>query len=69
MSLAYRTLFRNKVRPLLSAAGAARSVMLILVPNGFSSGVYGRPSSYLRNPEVVLDDSTSDTGSGGVRKV
>jgi hypothetical protein len=43
MSLGYRNLFQNKVRLLLSAAGVALSVMLILVLNGFLSGVDGRP--------------------------
>ena len=35
MSLARRNLFQNKVRLLLSAAGVALSVILILVLNGF----------------------------------
>jgi hypothetical protein len=39
MSLARRNLFQNKVRLLLSAAGVALSVMLILILNGFLSGV------------------------------
>ncbi len=43
MSLAYRTLFQNKGRLLVSAAEVARSVMLIPVVSGFSDGVYSRP--------------------------
>ena len=47
MSLARRNLFQNKTRLLLSAAGVALSVMLILVLNGFLSGVYRQATAYL----------------------
>lgn len=40
MSLARRNLFQNKVRLFLSASGVALALMLILVLNGFLSGVY-----------------------------
>jgi putative ABC transport system permease protein len=49
MFLALRNLFQNKVRLLLSAAGVALSVMLILVLNGFLSGVYRQATAYLDN--------------------
>ena len=49
MSLARQNLFQNKVRLLLSAAGVALSVMLILVLNGFLSGVYKQATAYLDN--------------------
>lgn len=47
MSLARRNLFQNKTRLILSAAGVALSVMLILVLNGFLSGVYRQATAYL----------------------
>jgi putative ABC transport system permease protein len=47
MSLARRNLFQNKTRLLLSAAGVALSVMLILVLGGFLSGVYRQATAYL----------------------
>ena len=47
MSLARRNLFQNKTRLLLSAVGVALSVMLILVLNGFLSGVYRQATAYL----------------------
>ncbi|MEW6636516.1 MAG: ABC transporter permease [Actinomycetota bacterium] len=49
MSLARCNLFQNKVRLLLSAAGVALALMLILVLNGFLSGVYKQASAYLDN--------------------
>src|SRR5829696_7633106 len=49
MSLAYHNLFQNKVRLLLSAAGVAMSVMLILVLGGFLGGVYTQATAYLNN--------------------
>ena len=49
MSLAYRNLLQNEVRLLLSVAGIALSVMLILILNGFLSGVYDQATAYLDN--------------------
>ena len=49
MSLARRNLFQNKTRLLLSAAGVALALMLILVLNGFLSGVYKQATAYLDN--------------------
>lgn len=49
MALAYRNLFQNKVRVLLSATGIALSVTLILILNGFLSGVYRQATAYLDN--------------------
>jgi protein-S-isoprenylcysteine O-methyltransferase Ste14 len=40
MSLAQRNLFQNKARLSLSAVGVALSVMLILILNGFLTGVH-----------------------------
>jgi hypothetical protein len=48
MSLARQNLFQNKVRLLLSAVGVALSVMLILILNGFLSGVYTQATAYSR---------------------
>ena len=47
MSLARQNLFQNRLRLLLSAVGVALSVMLILILNGFLSGVYKQASAYL----------------------
>src|SRR5215203_560290 len=47
MSLAQRNLFQNKVRLSLSAVGVALSVMLIL--NGFLTGVNRQATAYLDN--------------------
>jgi len=63
MSLARRNLFQNKVRLLLSAAGVALSVMLILVLNGFLSGVYRQATAYLDNSPgsvVVIQEGIRD---------
>ena len=49
MSLACRNLFQNKTRLVLSIAGVGLSVTLILVLNGFLSGVYRQASAYLDN--------------------
>lgn len=49
MLLAYRNLFQNMVRLLLSATGVALSVTLILILNGFLSGVYKQATAYLDN--------------------
>src|SRR5215208_4507483 len=49
MSLAQRNLFQNKVRLFLSAVGVALSVMLILILNGFLTGVHRQATAYLDN--------------------
>jgi hypothetical protein len=49
MSLAQRNLFQNKVRLSLSAVGVALSVMLILILNGFLTGVNRQATAYLDN--------------------
>lgn len=49
MSLAQRNLFQNKVRLSLSAVGVALSVMLILILNGFLTGVHRQATAYLDN--------------------
>lgn len=59
MSLARRNLFQNKVRLFLSASGVALALMLILVLNGFLSGVYKQATAYLDNTSgsvVVAQD-------------
>jgi hypothetical protein len=48
MSLVRQNPFQTKVRLLLSATGVAPWVMLILVLNGFSSGVYAQATAYFR---------------------
>ena len=49
MPLAQRNLFQNKVRLSLSAVGVALSVMLILILNGFLTGVHRQATAYLDN--------------------
>jgi ABC-type lipoprotein release transport system permease subunit len=49
MSLAQRNLYQNKVRLSLSAVGVALSVMLILILNGFLTGVHRQATAYLDN--------------------
>ena len=47
MSLARRNLFKDKTRMALSVGGVALAVMLILVLNGFLTGMYRQITSYL----------------------
>jgi putative ABC transport system permease protein len=47
MSLAYRNLFQDKIRLVLSVGGVALAVMLILVLKGFLSGMNRQITSYL----------------------
>jgi putative ABC transport system permease protein len=49
MLLARRNLFRDRTRFLLSVAGVAVSIGLILVLAGYRSGVYRQASAYLDN--------------------
>ncbi|MBI3745757.1 MAG: ABC transporter permease [Chloroflexi bacterium] len=49
MLLARRNLFRDRTRFLLSVAGVAVSIGLILLLAGYRSGVYGQASAYLDN--------------------
>jgi len=65
MSLARQNLFQNRLRLLLSAVGVALSVMLILILNGFLSGVYKQASAYLDHSpgSVVVVQGVSRTSS------
>jgi putative ABC transport system permease protein len=55
MSLAGRNLLKDKTRMVLSVGGVALSVMLILVLNGFLTGMYRQITSYLdRSPGSVV---------------
>ncbi|HSK87556.1 MAG TPA: hypothetical protein VK880_04325, partial [Anaerolineales bacterium] len=47
MSLAYRNLFQDKTRLVLSIGGVALAVMLILVLKGFLAGMNRQITSYL----------------------
>lgn len=49
MSLARRNLLQDKTRLVLSIAGVAVSIMLILILNGFLSGVYRQVAAYMDN--------------------
>ncbi|HBG74726.1 MAG: hypothetical protein A2X25_11885 [Chloroflexi bacterium GWB2_49_20] len=49
MSLAHRNLFQDKTRLLLSVAGVALAVMLILILSGFLAGMNHQITSYLNN--------------------
>lgn len=49
MSLARRNLLKDKTRMALSVGGVALAVMLILVLNGFLTGMYLQITSYLDN--------------------
>jgi len=55
MSLARRNLLQNKTRLALSVGGVALAVMLILVLNGFLTGMYRQITSYLdRSPGSIV---------------
>lgn len=56
MSLARRNLLKDKTRMALSVGGVALAVMLILVLNGFLSGIYRQITSYLdhSNGSIVV---------------
>ena len=49
MLLARRNLAHDRIRLLLSIAGVALSVMLILLLSGYLSGIYRQASAYLEN--------------------
>jgi putative ABC transport system permease protein len=49
LSIAIKNLLQDKIRVLLSATGVALAVMLILILNGFVSGLYQQVSAYLDN--------------------
>lgn len=51
-SLALRNLLERKTRFLLSVTGVALSIALILILNGFLSGVYSQVTAYLDNTPV-----------------
>jgi putative ABC transport system permease protein len=55
MYLARRNLLKDKTRMLLSVAGVALAVMLILLLNGFLDGLYRQITSYLdRSPASLV---------------
>ncbi|OGO15504.1 MAG: hypothetical protein A2Z14_01645 [Chloroflexi bacterium RBG_16_48_8] len=54
ISVAVKNLLQDKVRILLSATGVALAVMLILVLNGFVTGLYQQVSAYLDNSPGTL---------------
>lgn len=49
MRLAWRNLFRDRMRFVLSVLGVAVSIGLILLLSGYRSGVYAQASAYLDN--------------------
>jgi putative ABC transport system permease protein len=61
--LAYRNLIQQKMRLALSIGGAALAIMLIVLLNGFLSGVYLQVTAYLDNTPadwVVAQDGVSN---------
>ena len=54
MSLAYRNLLKDKTRVALSMGGVAMAMMLILVLNGFLTGMYRQITSYLDHSAGTL---------------
>src|SRR5574341_1852495 len=55
MQLARRNLFQDKTRLILSVGGVALAVMLILVLNGFLTGMNRQITSYLnRSPGSLI---------------
>src|SRR5512136_2960770 len=54
MFLAQRNLFHNRIRLALSVAGVALAVMLILLLNGFLSGMYTQVAAYLDHTPGAL---------------
>lgn len=47
--IAFKNLLQEKFRLLLSVAGVSLAVMLVLILNGFVSGLYKQVSAYLDN--------------------
>ena len=63
MKIAWRNLFKDKTRLALSIGGVALAVMLILLLNGFLSGMYAQISAYLDHAPgslVVAQDGVRD---------
>lgn len=54
MLIAWRNLFRDRLRLALSVAGVAVSVMLILLLRGYLDGIYRRASAYFEETPGVL---------------
>lgn len=52
--LAFRNLFQHKFRLLLSIGGVALAIMLIVLLNGFLSGIYIQVTAYLDNTPADL---------------
>jgi len=52
--LAFRNLFQHKFRLLLSIGGVALAIMLIVILNGFLSGIYVQITAYLDNTPADL---------------
>ena len=65
--LAFRNLFQHKFRLLLSIAGVALAIMLIVLLNGFLSGIYVQVTAYLDNTPVdfvIAQDGVTNLLSG-----
>jgi hypothetical protein len=54
MSIAWRNLLNDKTRLALSIGGVAFAVMLILILNGFLSGMYAQIGAYLEHEPGTL---------------
>ncbi len=52
--LAFRNLWQQKIRLALSVAGVALALMLIILLNGFLSGIYAQVTAYLDNSPADL---------------
>ena len=67
MSLAWRNLLRDKTRLGLSVTGVALAVMLILILNGFVSGMNAQVSAYLDHAPGSI--ALIQAGTGGASSV
>lgn len=63
MYLAWRNLLQDKTRFALSVGGVALAIMLVLVLNGFLTGLYQQMSAYLDNQSASVVIASPDANS------
>ena len=63
MNVAWRNLLQDRTRLTMSIAGVALAVMLILLLNGFLSGMYRQISAYLENTPGSVVVAQEDVNS------